>query len=44
MSEIETGESGSPSNAISPISIVSRAFGPEMTEPMYGLSLSVCSA
>ena len=45
ISEIETGESGSsPPNRISPIAIVSRAFSAEITEPMYGLSDSVCSA
>ena len=45
ISEIETGESGSePPNTISPIAIVSRAFSAEITDPMYGLSDSVCSA
>ena len=44
ISEIETGESGRPPKRISPIAIVSSAFGPEITEPMYGLSESVCSA
>ena len=31
-------------NTISVIAIVSSAFGPEVTEPMYGLSDSVSSA
>jgi hypothetical protein len=31
-------------NRISPMRIVSSAFGPEITDPMYGLSDSVCSA
>ena len=44
ISEIETGESGRPPKRISPIWIVSTAFGPEITEPMYGLSDRVCSA
>ena len=47
ISEIETGVRSSesaPPNTISPIRIVSSAFAPEMTEPMYGLSVSVCSA
>ena len=47
ISEIETGARSSasaPPNRILPISIVSSAFGPEITEPMYGLSDSVCSA
>ena len=47
ISEIETGarcSASAPPNRISPILIVSTAFGPEMTEPMYGLSDSVCSA
>ena len=33
-----------PPKRISPIAIVSSALGPEVTEPMYGLSDSVCSA
>ena len=45
ISEIETGRlAASPPNAISPMAIVSRAFSAEITEPMYGLSDSVCSA
>src|SRR5215216_7829966 len=45
ISEIETGAGGGrPPNAISPIAIVSRAFSAEITDPMYGLSDSVCSA
>ena len=46
ISEIETGarSASAPPNRILPISIVSSAFGPEITEPMYGLSDSVCSA
>ena len=44
ISEIETGDGGRPPKRISPIATVSSAFGPEMTEPMYGLSDSVCSA
>src|SRR5215208_1344886 len=45
ISEIVTGDSGSePPNAISVIAIVSRAFSAEITEPMYGLSDSVCNA
>ena len=47
ISEIETGACWSfsgPPNRISPIAIVSRAFSAEITEPMYGLSESVCSA
>src|SRR5215211_821985 len=42
--EIETGDLSSasaPPNRILPISIVSRAFSAEITEPMYGLSESV---
>jgi len=45
--QIETGarcSASAPPNTISPILIVSTAFGPEMTEPMYGLSDRVCSA
>ena len=33
-----------PPRTISVMRIVSAAFGPEVTEPMYGLSESVCSA
>ena len=33
-----------PPKRISPIAIVSTAFGPLVTEPMYGLSDRVCSA
>ena len=47
ISEIETGARSSasaPPNTIFPIRIVSSAFGPEITEPMYGLSDSVWSA
>ncbi len=47
ISEIETGArsiASRPPNRISPIWIVSAAFGPEVTEPMYGLSDRVCSA
>ncbi len=47
ISEIETGErcsASAPPKTISPILIVSTALGPEITEPMYGLSESVCSA
>ena len=33
-----------PPNRISLIAIVSTAFGPLVTEPMYGLSDRVCSA
>ena len=47
ISEIETGArsiASRPPNRISPIGIVSAALGPEVTEPMYGLSDSVWSA
>ena len=47
ISEIDTGArsiASRPPNRISPIRIVSAAFGPLVTEPMYGLSDSVCSA
>ena len=44
---IETGArsiASRPPNRISPILMVSAAFGPLVTDPMYGLSLSVWSA
>src|SRR5436190_18559042 len=47
ISEIDTGarwRAPAPPNRISPMRIVSTAFGPEITEPMYGLSDSVWSA
>jgi hypothetical protein len=47
ISEIEAGVrsiASRPPNRISPIRIVSAALGPDVTEPMYGLSDSVCSA
>ena len=47
MSETDTGARSSasrPPNRISPMRIVSAALGPLVTEPMYGLSVSVWSA
>jgi hypothetical protein len=47
ISEMDTGarcSASGPPKRISPMAIVSRALGPEITEPMYGLSDRVCSA